>query len=80
MLNKILLVFSGFLLGFEVGLIFWDWKWNRYFQKVFWSFQELLMEHIGQEMKMKIKLERLEGNLKYPEFSEGAKNEPNNPS
>jgi hypothetical protein len=75
MLKEILLVFSGALIGFEAGLIFWDWKWERYFQKVFWGFQELLMEHIGQEMKMKIKLERLEGNLKYPEFSEEAKNE-----
>ena len=75
MLNKILLISFGFLLGFEVGLIFWDWKWERYFQKVFWGFHELLAEHIGREMKMKIKLERLEGNLKYPEFSEEAKNE-----
>jgi len=75
MLKEILLVFSVFLLGFEIGLIFWNWKWERYFQKVFWGFQELLMEHIGREMKMKIKLERLEGNLKYPEFSEEVKNE-----
>jgi len=75
MFKEILLVISGFLLGFGVGVIFWDWQWERYFQKVFWGFHELLMEHIGREMKMKIKLERLEGNLKYPEFSEEVKNE-----
>ena len=76
MFKEILLVVSGFLLGLEVGLIFcWDWKRERYFQKVFWGFLELLMEHIEREMKMIIKLERLEGNRKYPEFSEEVKNE-----
>jgi hypothetical protein len=75
MLNKILLISFGFLLGFEVGLIFWDWKWERYFKEVDKGFIELLAEHIGREMKMKIKLERLEGNLKYPESSEEVKNE-----
>ena len=75
MFKEILLVVTGFLLGFEVGLTFWDWKRERYFQKVFWGFLELLIEHNVREMKMIIKLERLEGNRKYPEFSEEVKNE-----